>query len=217
MNLAPGQVQVEADLRTARPLLGLDRIAAGAVDLDHVHLHHPVRAGQVGRDLGVVDVQVAAQLDIAIGAPHGGQHPVGAGLGDVVVDDAEAGQLQPQGRTRPLAQAQIAVAAHRALDPVGGLEAFDHGLAVVEAAGQGDAFEAQTRGAVAESALGQVHAAVQPGGVQRAGQGGAGRDLTGQGLRPTKEEVPDGLNLAVDGDLAGHVAGAGDSQAQRRG
>ncbi|MNL12146.1 hypothetical protein D3C87_1330080 [compost metagenome] len=97
MDLAPGQVEVQADLRTAPLGFDLDGVAAGAIDLDDVHLHHAGRAGQGGRDVSLIDIEVAAQLDVAVRAAHGGQHPVGAGLGDVVVDDAEARQLQPQG------------------------------------------------------------------------------------------------------------------------
>src|SRR5690606_34557913 len=92
------EVQVQADPGAApRLLLGLHGVAAGAVDLDHIHFDDAVRAGQVRRDFSVVDVQIAGQLDIAVSATHSGQAAVGAGLGDVVVDDAETRQFQPQG------------------------------------------------------------------------------------------------------------------------
>src|SRR5690606_3550884 len=79
------EVQVQADPGAGtRPLLCFNGVAAGAVDLDHVHFDDAVGAGQVRRDLGLVDVQVAGQLDVAVGAAHGGQAAVGASLGDVV-------------------------------------------------------------------------------------------------------------------------------------
>ncbi|MNX48299.1 hypothetical protein D3C86_788770 [compost metagenome] len=180
VDFAPRQIEVQADLRAARFGLGLDRVAAGPVDLDHVHLHHPVRSGQVGRDVRFVDVEVAAELDVAVRPAHGGQHPVGARLGDVVVDDAETGQFHPQGRAGPFAKTQISAAGHCPLDPVGRLEAFDHRLGAVEPTGQGDAFKSQPRGAVPEGPLGQVHAAVHARLVQRAGKGGARRYLARQ-------------------------------------
>ena len=75
------------------------QMAAGpglAVDLDHVHRRHPGRRRRIGGHVGAVDGQRAGELHRAVGAAVDGRLAGGGGGGDVVVDQAEAVEVEPE-------------------------------------------------------------------------------------------------------------------------
>src|SRR5690606_35370645 len=97
-----------------------------------------------------------------------------------------------------------------------GAEGLDDAGGVVEAAREDDLLETNAGGAVAEGPLLQIEPAVEAGRGQRAGEGGPSVYLAGERALAADQEIPDRLDRTADRDLARHVAGPRDGEAQRR-
>ena len=116
-----------------------------------------------------------------------------------------------------MAQADAALAGHRAALAVVGREGLDLGGGVVEPGPQRQVAEHQTDRILAIGALAQIEPAVQTRCVQRSADCRLTRHLARQTAVAAQEEVPDRLDLPIDRHPARHFARTGDGQAQRRG
>ncbi len=93
--------------------------------LDHVHDRDVGPGAGGGVHLAAGDLQRAGQLGLAVGGAGQGDQARGVGLGGVVVDQAEAGQVQDQVAAAAAREAHLARAAHPALARVRPREAVD--------------------------------------------------------------------------------------------